>query len=448
METKRPNAFARMQTALTETFGLNRLVAGTLLVLFCLLLAGVIVWFIGSAPPRGLIISSGPPGSQFQRNAERYAKALAQDGIELQILPSKGSLENLQRLADPVEKADIGFVQGGLAAGVDTSQIVSLGSVGYVPIWIFYRSPTPMVLLSELAGKRLAIGAAGSGTHALATVLLQANGITPDGPTVLKDLDTEPAVAALEAGDVDAVFLMGDSASTQVIRKLLRSGNVHLYSFVQADAYVRRNSYLNKIVLPRGSIDFGKDLPSDDVVLVGPTVELLARKGLHPDLSDRLIQAARDVHSRPAVLQRAGEFPAPLEHEFPISDEAARFYRSGQSVLQRWLHHYWLASLVYRMLLVFVPTLLVLVPAFRLLPIVFRWGAQMRIYRWYRTLLLLDREAAGAATPEQREAMLQRLAEVERSVNRLKIPASFGDQFYDLRGHIDFVRARLRQAGS
>jgi hypothetical protein len=44
---------------------------------------------------------------------------------------------------------------------------------------------------------------------------------------------------------------------------------------------------------------------------------------------------------------------------------------------------------------------------------------------------------------EQRSRMLHRLDEIEHAVNKMKVPASFADQFYSLRGHIDFVRARL-----
>jgi hypothetical protein len=32
---------------------------------------------------------------------------------------------------------------------------------------------------------------------------------------------------------------------------------------------------------------------------------------------------------------------------------------------------------------------------------------------------------------------------IEVAVKTMKVPASFADQFYGLRGHIDFVRSRL-----
>jgi hypothetical protein len=42
--------------------------------------------------------------------------------------------------------------------------------------------------------------------------------------------------------------------------------------------------------------------------------------------------------------------------------------------------------------------------------------------------------------------MLSRLDSIENSVNKMKIPASFADQFYVLRQHIDFVRNRLEES--
>ena len=121
----------------------------------------------------------------------------------------------------------------------------------------------------------------------------------------------------------------------QTLRTLVRSPDVQLYTFAQADAYVRRYAYLDRMELPEGSIDLGKNLPAQDVVLIGPTVELVARKGLHPALSDLLLEVAREVHGKTGLLQKRGEFPAPLEHEFTISDDATRYYKSGKGFLYR-----------------------------------------------------------------------------------------------------------------
>jgi hypothetical protein len=197
-------------------------------------------------------------------------------------------------------------------------------------------------------------------------------------------------------------------------------------------------------VLPKGAIDFGKDIPAQDVDLIGPTVELIARANLHPALSDLLLEAAREVHGGATLLQRRGEFPAPLEVDIHLSSEARRYYTSGKTFLYRSLP-FWLASRVNRILVAFVPMIFVLIPAVRVIPTVYRWQIRLRIYRFYRALMVLERELATASTSESRKKLLSRLDRIEVAVNKTKVPASFADQFYGLRGDIAFVRDKLAQ---
>lgn len=435
-----------MVASLVETFGFKPGLAIAVIVMLGLALVGALVWVFLSAPPRTITVSSGPKGSTFERYAESYVKPLAAHGVKLQILPSEGSLENLHRLTATNSRVDIAFVQGGLADGIDLSNVVSLGSIAYEPLWIFYRG-THVNRISELAGHKIAIGAAGSGTHALAVTLLQLNGLANDPSTTLLNSDAEAGANELLAGKIDALFLMGDSAPVQTLRTLMRSPDVQLYAFTQADAYSRRLPYLSRMTLPEGSIDFGKDLPAHDAVLVGPTVELVARKGLHPALTDILIEAAQGAHSRASLMQKAGEFPAPLAHEFALSDEAVRYYKSGKGFMYDAVRNFWLASLLNRVLVVFVPALLVLVPAIRVLPVLYKWRISLRLYRCYRPLLALEREIAGGElTVEQLQEVQHRLGQIEAAAYRISVPASFANQLYNLRSDIIFVRKRLENA--
>ncbi|HZP61227.1 MAG TPA: TAXI family TRAP transporter solute-binding subunit [Opitutaceae bacterium] len=443
MDIPKTAPHSRLAAVLTETFGFGPALASIAALFIIAVFFLAVVWFIRSAPPRTITLSSGPPGSTLQRYAESYQKILAAYGVTLQILPSAGSQANLQQLESAESHVDIGFVQSGLAQNGNVSGLVSLGSIAYQPLWVFYRSPARIIRLSELGGKKIAVGPPGSGTRVLALALLQANGIT-DTSATLQNQDAEAAAADLLAGKLDAVFLMGDSASIQTLRTLIRSPEIQLYNFVQADAYVRRFSYLNKMTLPEGSIDLGKNLPAENMALVGPTVELVARKGLNPALSDLLLEAAQEVHGKPSLLQKQGEFPAPLEHEFKISEDARRYYKSGKNITHRIIGSFWLASFVNRTLVAFLPVLIVLIPALRFFPNAYRWRIRMKLYHHYRRLLRLEREAAGGVTHEREEDLLRRLNEIEDGVSRLKVPASFADQYYALRGYIMFVRARLK----
>ena len=402
-------------------------------------------YFVRPAPPGTIIITAGPVGSTFHTTAEKYQKILKHNGMTLEILDSGGSLENLKRLADPSFRVDIGFVQGGVAAGMTIDRLVSLGSIFHEPLAVYYRSPTPLHLLSELKGKRLGIGPEGSGTRALALTLLKTNGIEPDGKTIFVSLGGAGAAQALIDHKIDAAFLMGDSATPPIMRQLFRTPGVRLLHFSQADAYARRYRYLNKLELPMGVFDFGKNMPPQDVYMIGPTVELIARDSLHPALSDLLIEAARQVHGGASLLQKSGEFPAPLEHEFRISEDASRYYKSGKGFLYRSLP-FWVASLADRLLLVVVPVIVLLIPGLRLVPWLYSWRVRSRIYRWYGTLIALERNTLSKPDPAARQEMQKRLDEIESAVNKIKVPLAFADQFYVLREHIRFVRERLTGA--
>lgn len=452
---------------ITDVFGLGRSATIAALSLLIVTASLAAFWFFRSAPPTVIRMTSGPDGSRFHTNAENYRLILARSGVKLVNLPSQGSLDNLRRLSDPSFHVDIGFVQGGLtnAAAASTPhkpakklrpgpttggddgdpeviELMSLGSVSYQTLLVFYRAEAPVNLLSDFAGKRLSIGPPGSGAHSLALTLLATNGIVPGGPTTFLTTDAEASATALLEGKLDVVFLMGDSAPSSLMRRLLRTPGIHLLDFRQADAYVRRFPFLNKLEMPAGALDFGKNLPANTVRLIGPTVELLARPDLHPALSDLLLEAAREVHGHSTLLQRRGEFPAPLEHEYPISEDAARYYKSGKTFLYRNLP-FWLASLINRILVVVVPIFVVLIPGLRLIPFLYQWRIKLRIYHWYRALLGLERNLYTELSPDKLADSLSRLEQIEKGVNGMKLPASFADQFYDLRGHINFVRLRL-----
>jgi len=401
--------------------------------------------FVRPAPPHSLTIAGGPPGSTFETVAERYRKILARSGVELKVMATEGSVDNLNRLIEP-HGADIALVQSGLTPPGDGAELVSLGSVFYEPLDIFYRGSKAMQRLSELKGQRIAIGPEGSGVRSLALALLKANGIEPGGSTELLPLAGEAARAALLKHEVEAIFLTGDSASTATLVEMLHADGVRLFDFARADAYVRRFPYLSKLTVPMGTFDLGQDLPPVDTYLVAPTVELVAHSSLHPALCDLLIEAAFEVHARASVLQSAGQFPNATTHAFRIDPEAARYYKTGdRSFTYRFLP-FWLASLVDRALVVLVPIVVVLIPGLRFLPQLYNWRVESRIHKRYGELMALERETLGSLSEARRAALIERLDQIERSVIARGMPGSHAEQLYALRERIQFVRENLARS--
>jgi TRAP transporter TAXI family solute receptor len=398
----------------------------------------VIVFFIRSAPPTSITISAGPKDGVFYRQAQRYAEHLAENGVTLNIVTSAGLYENLKKLEDPDSGVDLAFVQSGVQTAADN--LMSLGGVSHQPILIFHLGE--LNRLSDLKGKKIAIGPEGSGTNQLALALLAANGIKPDEDTALLNMDAATAVKALRENAITAVFIMSESTATSELRALMRDPDIHLYSFNQADAYARRFDYLDPMTLPAGVIDLGANLPPQEVHLLGPMIELAAKDDLHPAMSDLILEAATAVHSHAGIFQQRGEFPVLAEHTIPTSSDAARYYASGKTFLYRYLP-YWLASLLSRILVVFLPVVLILIPVVRVVPMVLRWRVQSGIYRRYRELLSLEWAMAEEKNPATREKLRDELERLAQTVGRMQVRGRFANQLYMLRAHVDYVRRKF-----
>lgn len=416
----------------------------TVLLPVLLLTAGLgwlTVKLIRPAPPSRVVILSGPPDSSFQTTADRYAKLIETHGVQVEVRSTDGSIENLKTLLDPRATVDVGFVQTGLADDDKAPGLVSLGTLYVQPIMVFYRNRQEIDRLTQLKGQRIAIGPDGSGTAVLARRMLEENGIDQNDAMLL-DLDGDDAIAALVEGTVDAIFVTSEQVRGRKTRELMRTPGVKLMNFRQADGYLRRMRFLSRLTAPEGSFDLGMNLPPKDIELVGTPVELIAREGLHPAISDLLIAAAREVHGKSGMFRKTGEFPAAVEHDIPLSEEARRYYTSGSPFLYKRLP-FWLASLVDRILLVVLPLLIVLVPATRLVAPLYRWRMRSRIYRWYGALMTIERDMMAPAGSHDREDLRRQLDDIQQAVSSLQLPLAFADQLYVLREHVSLVRARF-----
>jgi len=367
---------------------------------------------------------------------------LAEDGIDLVIRPSNGALENHLRLRDPKSDVDLGFLQDGLndTARDDEVEPLSLGSVSYEPLWIFYRNKEPITRFSELAGKRLAIGREGSGTKLLATRLLTASGVTGEN-SKLQAIGRDEAAAQLLAGKVDAVFFIGEPDSP-IVLQLAADKQVRILDLDQAAAVVRHFPYLHELHVPHGLIDIRRNLPAQDITLLATTTTLAARDTVHPALISLLMKAMHETHSEAGLLHSANEFPSTKDVDLEISPEAEHYYKSGPPLLQRYLP-FWLATLVDRAALVLIPLLAALIPLLRAIPQIYNWRIRRRIYRWYGELNYLETQLRDKPADLEIPAVIRQLDSIEEKVQQAKLPLTFAEHAYVLKEHIDFVRRRI-----
>jgi len=191
--------------------------------------------------------------------------------------------------------------------------------------------------------------------------------------------------------------------------------------------------------LPEGIIDLKKNLPPRLVTLLATNANLVAHEDLHPAIASLLLRAAHKIHGGGGLFAAPGEFPSMRYVDFPISDDAARYFEKGPSFLQRYLP-FWAANLVQRLIVLLIPIATLLLPFVRFAPPFLRWRVRRRIYKWYENVRVA--EAAGRAdlSDAERADVLETLDVVQAEVGALDVPLGYTDQLFQLRLHIEFVR--------
>jgi hypothetical protein len=273
--------------------------------------------------------------------------------------------------------------------------------------------------------------------------LLKANGIEEDAFKAL-ELGGVEAAEALLTGKADCIFML-ESPEAGILKALFYSPDAQIVDFSRrADAYVKSMPFLQAVVLPEGGIDLPANLPPGPKTLLSAQTQILAHEDLHPAIQMLLLQAATEVHGDVGLFNREGELPVPNRFDFPLSEQAKRFFERGRPFLQRYLP-FWLANLVDRAIVVLIPAFAIAYPLVRMLPPLYAWRMRRRIYRWYGELMFIENEMRRTLTRGETRDYSERLHWIEREVRELDTPPAYANQLYSLLQHIDFVQAKLEQ---
>jgi NMT1-like family len=399
----------------------------------------LLIYFI-PAPPSTVTMATGNKGTTFEYFGQRYRDIFARSHVELKLRETDGAVDNIELLKNPNSGVQIALDFGGISDGEPAPGVLSLGNAYTNPFWIFYSSDEPLDRLSQLKGKRIAVGPAGSGTHVSAERLLGRSGVDSTTATLLP-FGGAAAAAALNESKADVVWTAGPP-DAPTISSLLRNPKVRLMSFPMADAFTRVFPYLVRLVLPQGVIDLDSIIPPNDVVLIGTTTKVLVRNDLHPQIVQLLLQTMVEAHGGANIFQRVGEFPNAADPEYPVAIAASDFYKSGPSLTQRYLP-LWLSVHAQRAIAVLVAGLAIGLPTFRFLPVFYQWVMRRRLIYWYAKLKALeasfDANANAISLPETKIEVER----IEDAVSHIQFPLTFTDQLYNLRSHIDIVRRKI-----
>ena len=413
----------------------------SIMVLLIVTIGFVIAYqFVPPAPPKQFRLATGSTTGAYYAFGMEYQKYIEKQGFKIEVQPTAGSIEALTLLK--AGKVDLAFVQGGTAKDMPTEGLHSLASLFYEPLWVFHRKTVVIQYLSDLKGKKLAVGIEGSGTRPLALQLLQDNGIDQNNTTFL-GLSSADAKQKLEAGEIDAAFFVV-SPKAKMVNELLSNPALELMSFKRALAYTSRYSFLSAVTIGEGAIDLQRNIPAQDKVLLAVTASLVARERIHPDIVRLVLKEAIRIHSQPGMLEKKNQFPSEEFLEIPIHKEAQHYLRQGSSWLENILP-FWLASMIDRLKVMLIPLIMLMLPLIKSILPIYQWRIRSQIYRWYETLRQVDRQLESFDV-EVVDQEIKRLRELQSELaKQVSIPLPYMSEFYGLREHISFILNRLQQ---
>ncbi|MGL5005057.1 MAG: TAXI family TRAP transporter solute-binding subunit [Casimicrobium sp.] len=404
--------------------------------------------FARPAVPSTVTMSKGGAGGAYEAYAQRYAAALAEEGITLKLVPSKGAVENLQRLQDEKSGTDLAFVQNGLADRdkAEEGSLESLGSFFYEPVFVFYRPQATLPAITNIAqlkGMRIGIGSEGSGTQVLARALLSLNGVDANNAKFVAASNDE-AATALREGSLDAIFVVAN-ATAPLVQTLFRETSLRVADLEFSEAYSRRLGYVNPVIVERGVIDVPNQIPAQTVRTVATTTSLVARDDLHPAITFLLMRAAKKLHGVSNPISKPNEFPSfAMQQDFPHSADAERVLKEGVPFLYRHLP-FKFANFISRAIVFAIPLLAILVSLSDWIPKIIAMRVKRKLYTHYKEMKRIDEAIRGADSIDALETAAQRLSELDATVGRLNIPNNYSNEQFGIRDHMDLVRVRVER---
>jgi TRAP-type uncharacterized transport system substrate-binding protein len=412
-----------------------------LLILLLIAAISVVIWLAKPAPPTNVLMATGVPGGLYEELAKQYAVFFKKNGVTLELVPSKGAEDNINRLKDRDDRLQAAFIQGGLLTNRQQAKgLLSLGSVGYEPVWVFYRrSMFPVDDLMhryDFLDRPVAIGGLGSGTHLHTLRLLELTHIKLNDN--FKTLTNEESVEAFKNGTVDAVVMV-DGIDSKNVQAMINDPKARLADFTRAEAFARLLPFYHVVSIPEGSLNLARNDPSKTIKTIAPTTNLVIDPTMHPAIQLLFLQAAEKINGGRSFFSRYGEFPAYKDSIIEESDVAKNFYKKGAPKLLDYMP-FWLAEFLDRMLILLLPLVAFAYPIMRSMPGYRANRIRSRINEVYGALKLFEQELEDHFDPSQQEAYLQKIDELDKKAQNLRVPRSLMSEYYTLRTTIDFVR--------
>lgn len=403
-------------------------------------------WSVFPPAPSQITMTSGAKDGMYYLHAQRYAQAMRAYGLEVTVLESAGSAQNIDRLRDAKNVAQMGFVQGGFGQldralpAEGRTNVQTIANVDVEPVWIFSRL-REVDSLMQLQGKRVSIGQEGSGSRLVAIKLLEQVQLTPKD-LVVSETTGSSAVKALTEGTIDAAIFVA-SPNAPVVASMLSAPGVNLVTLKRSAALIERIPYLEPRLVAQGMLTPTGRQPEQDSVMLTTIASLVVSENLHPAIKRVAAAVARQVHQGAGLFHKAGEFPNLRRVDFSSSPDARTTLLHGLPWIENHLSVP-AAQWMWRLLLIGLPLALICWALCFILPSFMHWTIESYVNRWYGELKFIenDLETSKLSGLDYAKHHVQ-LRAIDTALANFDAPPEFMKRLFMLQQHTEFVRHKL-----
>jgi TRAP-type uncharacterized transport system substrate-binding protein len=403
------------------------------------LLFGILLYVLTrlTAPP-AFDFLAGPKDSTFYRDAMQFREILLRDGVRLNVIETRGSVDNVRLLleaenptaafVDAVGAIEIAEVERPEGAGEPSDEaenpldrLRSLGAVYLQPLWFFTLDKTELAGIEEVHDAAVGVGPEGSTSRLMAELFLR--NVEDDVNIELVDVgggdevvEVEEVLDALRSRQVQVVIVVGQPTN-RIVDQLLRAPDIRAAEVRRAEAYALHFPYLVPIRLPEGGYDLGDNIPPEDVRTIAASTELVVTELFPPPLADLLLQATGEIHGDASLFTERDAFPNPDMVSLDLSSSAARYYESGPPLLRKVLP-FQLATWIDRFFMVVVAFGSVAFAVFSILPRLVEMHLERQLQAAYRQMEAVEKQAFAGG---DREALIAELDELDERTSDTRI---------------------------
>ncbi len=422
-----------MRQRISDWLTLPRIAALSLLVFVILLV--VLTKF--SAPPEFDFLA-GPKDSTFYQDAIRFRDILSRDGVRLNVIETRGSVENVRLLLEADDSTAafvdaIGAIEHAEAEEtVDPvenpdqpddpiDRLTSLGAIYLQPIWFFSLADSELGGVEEMHNARLGVGPEGSTSRLMADLFLR--NVRGDVSVELVEIggddeiiEADEVLDALRSGQVQVAIAVGQP-NNRIVDRLLRAPDIRAAEIRRAEAYSLHFHYLVPIRLPEGGYDLGENIPAEDIRTIAASTELVVTEMFPPPLADLLLQATGEIHGQASLFTERDAFPNPDMISINLNSSAARYYQSGPPLLRKFLP-FQLATWIDRFIMLMVAFGSIAIALFSILPRIVEMHLDRQLQAAYRRMEEIEKQFIAGG---DRDALLAELDDVDKSTAETRI---------------------------